>query len=42
MGFQAIQLLINEIEKKTKPGQSIVHIEEEFLWKNSVKRKAKK
>lgn len=42
MGFQAIKLLISEIEKETKPGQSIIYIEEEFLWKNSVKRKVKK
>lgn len=42
MGYQAIKLLISEIEKKSKPGQSIIYIEEEFLWKNSVKRKTKK
>lgn len=42
MGYQAIKLLISEIEKKTKPGQSLIYIEEEFLWKNSVKRKTKK
>lgn len=42
MGSQAIKLLISEIEKKSKPGQSIIYIEEEFLWKNSVKRKTKK
>jgi LacI family transcriptional regulator len=42
MGFQAMKLLISEIEKKAKPGQSIIYIEEEFLWNNSVKRKPKK
>jgi LacI family transcriptional regulator len=42
MGYQAIKLLISEIEKKSKAGKSIIFIEEEFLWKNSVKRKTKK
>jgi LacI family transcriptional regulator len=42
MGFEAIKLLISEIEKKTKPGQGLISIAEEFLWKNSVKRKVKK
>jgi LacI family transcriptional regulator len=42
MGFQAIKLLINEIEKKTKRGKSIIYIEEEFIWRKSVKREVKK
>lgn len=41
MGLEAIKLLINEIEKKTKNGQSKICIEEEFLWRKSVKRKVK-
>jgi len=40
MGMEAIKLLINEIEKKTKNGKSRIFIEEEFLWKKSIKRKA--
>jgi len=42
MGLEAITLLINEIEKKTKHGQGIIYIEEEFLWRKSVKQKVKK
>jgi len=42
LGFEAIKLLINEIEKKKKNGQSKIYIEEEFLWRKSVKRKVKK
>jgi len=42
LGFEAIKILINEIEKKIKTGQSKIHIEEELLWRKSVKRKVKK
>jgi len=42
MGLEAVKLLINEIEKKTKNGRNIVYIDEEFLWKKSVRRKVKK
>ncbi|MCX6321124.1 MAG: LacI family DNA-binding transcriptional regulator [Bacteroidia bacterium] len=42
MGLEAIRLLLNEIEKKTKTGQNKIYIEEEFLWRKSVKRKVKK
>jgi LacI family transcriptional regulator len=42
MGLEAIKLIISEIEKKTKRGQSNIYIEEEFLWRKSVKRKVKK
>jgi LacI family transcriptional regulator len=42
MGQEAIRLLINEIEKKSKGGKSKIFIEEEFLWRKSVKRKVKK
>lgn len=42
MGLEATKLLLNEIEKKTKNGQSKIYIEEEFLWRKSVKRKVKK
>jgi LacI family transcriptional regulator len=42
MGLEAIKLIISEIEKKTKRGQSNIYIEEEFLWGKSVKRKLKK
>ena len=42
MGMEAIRILINEIEKKTKSGTSKIYIEEEFIWRKSVKRKAKK
>jgi len=41
MGREAIKLLIDEIEKKTRTGQSKIYIEEEFLWRKSVKRKLK-
>ncbi len=41
MGLEAIKLLLNEIEKKTKSGQSKIYIEEEFFWRKSVKRKIK-
>lgn len=41
MGMEAIKLLIDEIENKTKGGQSKIFIEEEFLWRKSVKRKQK-
>jgi LacI family transcriptional regulator, galactose operon repressor len=39
LGFEAIKLLINEIEKRTKNGISKIYIEEEFLWRKSIKRK---
>jgi LacI family transcriptional regulator len=39
MGHEACKLLINEIEKKIKSGGNKVYIEEEFLWRKSVKRK---
>ena len=42
MGFEAVKLLINEIAKKTKNDQTKIFIEEEFLWRKSVKRQAKK
>jgi LacI family transcriptional regulator len=42
MGLEAIKLLINEIENKAKNCQIIIFIEEELLWKKSVKRKGKK
>jgi DNA-binding LacI/PurR family transcriptional regulator len=42
MGLEAVRLLINEIEQKTKKGLSKVFIEEEFLWRKSIKRKVKK
>jgi LacI family transcriptional regulator len=41
MGFEACRLLINEIESKAKRGKNKVLIEEEFLWKKSVRRKEK-
>jgi LacI family transcriptional regulator len=42
MGMEAIKLLINEIENKSKRGQSKIFIEEEFLWRKSVNRKIEK
>jgi LacI family transcriptional regulator len=42
MGTEAIKLLIDEIEKKTKKGHGKIYIEEEFLWRKSVLRKLKK
>lgn len=42
MGLEAVKLLISEIEQKTKKGQNKILIEEEFLWRKSVKRKLKK
>jgi DNA-binding LacI/PurR family transcriptional regulator len=41
-GMEAVKLLINEIEKKTKSGKGKIYIEEEFLWRKSVKRKVGK
>lgn len=42
MGFEACKLLINEIEKNIKTGHNKILIEEEFLWRKSIKRKVKK
>jgi len=42
MGFEACKLLIDEIEKEIKSGSNKICIEEEFLWRKSVKRGAKK
>jgi LacI family transcriptional regulator len=39
MGIAACRLLIDEIESKIKSGVNKVYIEEEFLWRKSVKRK---
>ncbi len=39
MGFEAAKLLISEIEDSTNRGKTILLIEEEFLWKKSVKSK---
>ena len=39
MGLEAVKLLVNEIEKKTKSGKTRIYIEEEFLWRKSVKKK---
>jgi LacI family transcriptional regulator len=38
LGYEAIKLLIGEIEIKTRKKQSVIIIEEEFLWRTSVKR----
>jgi LacI family transcriptional regulator len=38
MGKEACKLLINEIEKESRSGSKI-YIDEEFLWRNSVRRK---
>jgi DNA-binding LacI/PurR family transcriptional regulator len=42
MGLEACKLLINEIEKKIKSGRNQIYIEEEFLWRKSVRCKVKK
>ena len=42
LGLEAIKILINEIENKTKNGKSKLYIEEEFLWRKSIKRKLEK
>jgi len=39
LGLEAIRLLIDEIENKIVKGQSNMLIEEEFLWRKSVKRR---
>jgi LacI family transcriptional regulator len=39
MGREACSLLINEIEKKIKSGGNKIYLEEEFLWRKSVRRK---
>ncbi|MCX6333524.1 MAG: LacI family DNA-binding transcriptional regulator [Bacteroidia bacterium] len=39
LGLEAVRLLVNEIEKKTKKGLTKINIEEEFIWRKSVKRK---
>ena len=41
MGIESVKLLINEIESKTKMGKGRILIDEEFLWRKSLKRKAK-
>jgi LacI family transcriptional regulator len=38
MGKEACKLLINEIEKESRSGSKI-YIDEEFLWRKSVRRK---
>lgn len=42
MGYEACKLLIDEIEDNVKGGNNKILIEEEFLWRKSVKRKVKK
>jgi LacI family transcriptional regulator len=42
LGLEAIKILINEIENKTKNSKSKLYIEEEFLWRKSIKRKLEK
>jgi LacI family transcriptional regulator len=42
LGMAAIKVLIDEIEKKTNGGHRKILIEEEFLWRKSVKMKVKK
>ena len=42
IGTEAVKLLINEIENVAKGGKSKIYIQEEFLWRKSVKRKVKK
>jgi DNA-binding LacI/PurR family transcriptional regulator len=37
MGLEAVSLLINEIESGTKSRHTEIFIEEEFLWRKSVK-----
>lgn len=37
LGKEAVRLLISEIEKEKRKRQSIIYIEEEFLWRNSVR-----
>jgi LacI family transcriptional regulator len=39
MGLEACQLLLDEIEDKPQQGKSKILLEEEFLWRKSVKRK---
>jgi LacI family transcriptional regulator len=41
MGLEAIKLIISEIEKETRSSQSKIFIDEEFLWRKSVRRKVK-
>jgi len=38
MGLEAAKLLISEIEDDTKRGKTIISIDEEFLWRKSVRR----
>jgi LacI family transcriptional regulator len=40
IGIEACRLLINEIEDKTQRGKFQILLEEEFLWRKSVKRKS--
>jgi len=39
MGYEAAKLLLEEIENETDRGHTRLLIEEEFLWRKSVKRK---
>jgi LacI family transcriptional regulator len=41
LGQEAIKLLISEIENKTNKKKTILTIDEEFLWRGSVKRNLK-
>jgi LacI family transcriptional regulator len=41
MGLESCRLLIDEIEQKIQVGRNIIYLEEEFLWRKSVKRKKK-
>ena len=41
MGLEAVKLLINEIDNKTKRVHSKINIEEDLLWRKSVKRTGK-
>jgi LacI family transcriptional regulator len=38
LGLEAVKLLIDEIENKNRTGRSTIIVEEEFLWRKSVRR----
>ena len=38
MGFEAVKLLINEIDNGTSASNTEILIDEEFLWRKSVKQ----
>ena len=41
IGLEAVKLLLNEIENKSRNKRSTIIVDGEFLWRRSVRRKVK-